>query len=91
MPDETTDAAAVDAYSAPDLIRNLLREIGLDATGQSAALGGAMSTVFSEVEPGRRQTLFGAHLSAMTDAWPGLMLPRRRFTWARLLTLLFGG
>jgi hypothetical protein len=32
MPDETLDAA-VDAYAAPDLIRNLLREIGLDTTG----------------------------------------------------------
>jgi hypothetical protein len=90
MPDETTDAAA-DAYTAPDLIRNLLREIGLDTSGQIAALGGAMSAVFSEVDPRRRQTLFGAHLSAMTDAWPGLRVPRRRFTWARLLTLLFAG
>jgi hypothetical protein len=84
MPDET----AGDAYTAPDLMRNLLREIGLDTSGQIAALGGPMAEVFSEVDPRRRQTLFAAHLSAMTDAWPGLRVPRRRSTWARLLTLL---
>jgi hypothetical protein len=32
------------------------------------------------MEPRRRQSLFEAHLSAMTDAWPGgLILPRRPF------------
>jgi hypothetical protein len=48
MPDETTDEA-VDAFSAPVLIRNLLREIGLDTSGRIAALAGAMSAVFSEL------------------------------------------
>jgi hypothetical protein len=89
MEDQTTDAA-VDADSARDLIINLLRQIGPDTNSKFAALGGAMSKVFSEIEPRRRQALFEAHLSAITDAWPGLMLPRRRFTWARLLTVLFG-
>jgi hypothetical protein len=45
MEDETTDAA-VDAYSARDLIINQLRQLGLDATTQIAALGGAMCAVF---------------------------------------------
>lgn len=60
MPNETTDTT-VDAYAAADLIINLLRQIGLDSNDQIAALGGAMSAVFSEVNPRRRQTLFGAH------------------------------
>jgi hypothetical protein len=67
---KTTDAAAVDAYTAPDLMRNLLLQIGVDTIGQIAALGGAVAAVFCEVEPRRRQTLFAAHLSAMTMPGP---------------------
>jgi hypothetical protein len=53
MEDETTDAA-VDAYSARDLIINLRRRIGLDTNCKIAALSGALSAVFSEVGPRRR-------------------------------------